>query len=88
MHRLIASTFDLIAMSIALTAGAVIGVIAGLQTGGIRIEAIIISITVIGLAILSLTRLLQPPRIILTAPDGSRRHRSARPPSSPPIIRR
>lgn len=88
MHRLIASTFDLVAMSIALIAGAVIGVIAGLQTEGIRIEAIIISILVIGLAIVSLSRLLQPPRIILTAPDGSRRHRSARLPSSPPIIRR
>ncbi|MGE0401078.1 MAG: hypothetical protein AB7T06_30490 [Kofleriaceae bacterium] len=88
MHRLIASTFDLVALSIALVAGAVIGIIAGLQSGGIRIEAIIISIAVIGLAIVSLSRLLQPPRIILTAPDGSRRHRSARPPSAPPFIRR
>lgn len=88
MHRLIASTFDLVAITIALTAGAVIGVIAGLQHGGIRIEAIIIGFLVIGLAIVSLTRLLQPPKIILTGPDGSRRHRSARPPSSPQIIRR
>ena len=88
MHRLIASTFDLVALSIALVAGAVIGVIAGLQTGGIRIEAIIIVTVVIGLAVMSLGRLLQPPRVILTGPDGSRRHRSARLPSSPPIIRR
>jgi ribose/xylose/arabinose/galactoside ABC-type transport system permease subunit len=88
MHRLIASTFDLVAITISLVAGAVIGVIAGLQSGGIRIEAIIISMAVIALAFLSLTRLLQPPKVILTNPDGSRRHRSARAPSSPQIIRR
>lgn len=88
MHRLIASTFDLVAITIALVAGAVIGVIAGLQQGGIRIEAVIIGLMVITLAVVSLTRLLQPPRVILTAADGSRRHRSARPPSSPPFIRR
>ena len=83
MHRLIASTFDLVALSIALVAGAVIGVIAGLQTGGIRIEAIIIVTTVIGLAVVSLTRLLQPAKVILTAADGSKHHRSARPPTYP-----
>lgn len=88
MHRLIASTFDLVALSIALVAGAVIGVIGGLQTGGIRIEAIIIVTAVIALAVVSLTKLLQPPKVILTSPDGSKRHRSARPPSCPPIIRR
>lgn len=88
MHRLIASTFDLVALSIALVTGAVIGVIAGLQSGGIRIEAIVIVMVVIGLAVVSLTRLLQPPKVILTGPDGSRHHRSARLPSSPPIIRR
>lgn len=88
MHRLIASTFDLVALTIALVAGAVIGVIAGLQTGGIRIEAIIIVAAVIALAVMSLTRLLQPPKVILTNADGSRRHRSARLPSSPPFIRR
>lgn len=88
MHRLIASSFDLVALTIALVAGAVVGVIAGLQSGGIRIEAIVISGTVILLAVMSLTKLLQPPRVILTAPDGSRRHRSARAPSAPPFIRR
>ncbi len=88
MHRLIASTFDLVALAIALVAGAVIGVIAGLQSGGIRIEAVIIVLTVIMLAVVSLTKLLQPPKVILTGPDGSRRHRSARPPSNPPFIRR
>lgn len=88
MHRLIASTFDLVALAIALVAGAVIGVIAGLQSGGIRIEAVIIVLTVIMLAVVSLTKLLQPPKVILTGPDGSRHHRSARPPSNPPFIRR
>lgn len=88
MHRLIASTFDLVALAIALVTGAVVGVIAGLQTGGIRIEAVVISLTVITLAVVSLSKLLQPPRVILTAADGSRRHRSARAPSTPPIIRR
>ncbi len=83
MHRLIASTFDLLALTIALVAGAVIGVIAGLQTGGIRIEAIVIVGAVIALAVVSLTRLLQPPKVILTAADGSSRHRSARPPTTP-----
>ena len=87
MHRLIASTFDLVALSIAMVTGAVIGVIGGLQTNGIRIEGIIIILMVITLAVVSLTRLLHPPKVILTAADGSRRHRSARPPSTPPIIR-
>lgn len=88
MHRLIASTFDLVALAIALVAGAVIGVIAGLQTSGIRIEGIIIISIVILLAGVSLTKLLHPPRVILTNPDGSRRHRSSRAPSTPSIIRR
>jgi ABC-type uncharacterized transport system permease subunit len=87
MHRLIASTFDLVALSIAMVAGAVIGVIAGLQTNGIRIEGIIIVLMVITLAVVSLTRLLHPPKVILTNADGSRRHRSARPPSNTPFIR-
>jgi ribose/xylose/arabinose/galactoside ABC-type transport system permease subunit len=74
MHRLIASTFDLVAITIALVAGAVIGVIAGLQHGGIRIEAVIIVLTVITLAIGSLAKLLQPAKV-----------RAA---SNPPFIRR